>query len=50
MLAAASACAFISPFLKQSKKLARDYLANTVAQAPHVFDISEGGTDGHVQA
>lgn len=34
--------AFISPFLKQSKKLAWDYLANTVAQAPHVFDISKG--------
>jgi phage terminase large subunit len=33
---------FISPFLKQSKKLAWDYLANTVAQAPHVFDISKG--------
>src|SRR5262245_64483209 len=34
--------AFISPFLKQSKKLAWDYLANTVSQAPHVFDISKG--------
>ena len=34
--------AFIRPFLKQSKKLAWDYLANTVSQAPHVFDISKG--------
>lgn len=34
--------AFISPFLKQSKKLAWDYLTNTVGQAPHVFDINRG--------
>src|SRR5262245_38153872 len=33
---------FISPFLKQSKKLAWDYLVNTVRQAPHVFDVSRG--------
>jgi phage terminase large subunit len=34
--------AYIAPFLKQAKKLAWDYLANTCAQAPELFDINKG--------
>jgi len=34
--------AYIAPFLKQSKKLAWDYLANTCGQAPDLFDINKG--------
>jgi phage terminase large subunit len=34
--------AYLAPYLKQAKKLAWDYLSNTVAQAPRHFEIHRG--------